>query len=534
MSKNPAKILLTLILFLFLFTRLYKINEIPLSLYWDEASIGYNAYSILKTGRDEWGEFLPVHFRAFGEFKLPVYIYSVVLSESFFGLSEVAVRIPAILFSLISVLLTYSLGKKLSGEKSVGLFSAFLLTLSSWFFIFSRVGYEITAGLMFYLLGVFLMFNYYKSVIFSVLATICFILSLYSYNSFRVLVPITFIVMTFFVSGADKPFKKRLTYILISILLFSISLIPVFKVLIFDAGFGRVQSFAVFPTIKQVYDIEGNPRLQIIYDRSNDGNINIGERFLTLFKNYFIHLSPDFLLFKGDRNLRHQQFGFGQIYMLDLIFVSFGIFYIIKTRRKLLYIPLLLFILNLLPASLFKESPHGLRSLSVVPFICIISAFGIQYLHKIIKVSYFFVIFAYLLFFGNYFWHFINVYPVDSAHEYQYSYKQIYTRYSDQFVNYDQIVISNQYAQPYIFALFYLKIPTEEFRTLAKYASVEDWGFSTVEQIGKFKFTKINKESLPLKKSLIFVTPPEKLDNLKESDVIKNLDGSVGLYVYKI
>ena len=68
---------LILICLLFLVTRLYKISEIPLSVYWDEASIGYNAYSVLQTGRDEWGEFMPLHFRAFGEFKLPVYVYSV-------------------------------------------------------------------------------------------------------------------------------------------------------------------------------------------------------------------------------------------------------------------------------------------------------------------------------------------------------------------------------------------------------------------------------------------------------------------------
>lgn len=37
--------------------RLYKLSDIPVGLYADEASIGYNAYSILKTGRDEHGFF---------------------------------------------------------------------------------------------------------------------------------------------------------------------------------------------------------------------------------------------------------------------------------------------------------------------------------------------------------------------------------------------------------------------------------------------------------------------------------------------
>ena len=70
---------LGLIIALFLFTRLYKITQTPPSLYWDETSIGYNAYSITQGLKDEWGKMLPVNFRAFGEFKLPVYIYTTAI-----------------------------------------------------------------------------------------------------------------------------------------------------------------------------------------------------------------------------------------------------------------------------------------------------------------------------------------------------------------------------------------------------------------------------------------------------------------------
>src|SRR3990167_9071129 len=119
------KILFLLILVLFLVTRLYKINEIPISVYWDEASIGYNAYAISQTGRDEWGEFLPIHFRAFGEFKLPVYIYSVVPFIKLFGLNEFSVRAPSVLFSLGVLILTFFLAGKLTGNNAVGLWAGF-------------------------------------------------------------------------------------------------------------------------------------------------------------------------------------------------------------------------------------------------------------------------------------------------------------------------------------------------------------------------------------------------------------------------
>ena len=180
--KNP-KIILAIICIFFLVTRVYKISEIPPSVYWDEASIGYNAYSVSKDGKDEWGDFFPLHFRAFGEFKLPVYIYSVVPFVKIFGLNELSVRIPSVLFSLGVVVLTFLLAKKLTGSSAVGLWSSFFIAISPWFFIFSRTGFEATAGLMFYLLGTLLVLHKRdgKLIFLSILS---FILSSYSYNSF--------------------------------------------------------------------------------------------------------------------------------------------------------------------------------------------------------------------------------------------------------------------------------------------------------------------------------------------------------------
>ena len=60
------KLLLIFIIGLSFFLRIYKVTSVPPSLNWDEVSIAYNAYSILKTGKDEWGDFLPLHFKSYG------------------------------------------------------------------------------------------------------------------------------------------------------------------------------------------------------------------------------------------------------------------------------------------------------------------------------------------------------------------------------------------------------------------------------------------------------------------------------------
>ncbi|EKD95597.1 MAG: hypothetical protein ACD_24C00433G0001, partial [uncultured bacterium] len=42
--------------------RFYQLASVPPSLARDEVSVGYNAYSILKTGKDEYGRIFPLSF----------------------------------------------------------------------------------------------------------------------------------------------------------------------------------------------------------------------------------------------------------------------------------------------------------------------------------------------------------------------------------------------------------------------------------------------------------------------------------------
>ena len=51
---KERKFLLAIIILAFIL-RFYKLGQIPPSLDWDETAHGYNAYSILKTARDEYG-----------------------------------------------------------------------------------------------------------------------------------------------------------------------------------------------------------------------------------------------------------------------------------------------------------------------------------------------------------------------------------------------------------------------------------------------------------------------------------------------
>ncbi|HET7098859.1 MAG TPA: glycosyltransferase family 39 protein [Patescibacteria group bacterium] len=439
------------VLFLFLVSRIYGIAEIPKSVYWDEASIGYNAFSIATDLKDEWGEKLPLHFRAFGEFKLPVYIYTVAIFVKAIGLNEYAIRLPAVFYSLGSLILVYLLTKKITDNEHTAIFASFILIFSPWFFIFSRTGYETTAGLFFFLLGTYLFLEHTKKGIYILFGIMSFILSFYSYNSFRVIIPIWLSLMLIYTYS-----KKNIPIIIISISIFLVSLIPVYRLYKFDSGGAR---FA---------------------------QVEITSKF-DFIKNYVAHFSPNFLFLKGDTNPRSQIPGHGQLYLFELPLLLLGLVAIIKSKKALYYIPLIILILAPIPASLTRESPHALRSLLAAPAFAMMSALGIYFLaahfKKYSSLIVLFVIICYYLSFESYMTSFITKYPSLSASDWQYQYKEIFaTQKSGN--------VSDKYAQPYIFALYYLKYPPQKFRDEVKLNPINDWGFSKVSSFNGFKFIK--------------------------------------------
>src|SRR3990167_567339 len=89
---NKTKILLLLIIILAAFVRLFTLDRFPVSLYSDELASGYNAYYILKTGRDGFGEFLPTGLQSFGDWKTALPAYLAIPTIKLFGLNNYGVR----------------------------------------------------------------------------------------------------------------------------------------------------------------------------------------------------------------------------------------------------------------------------------------------------------------------------------------------------------------------------------------------------------------------------------------------------------
>src|SRR5258708_8637708 len=148
MKKTLTILILVIAIAIGIVTRFYKLGEAPKGLYLDEAGQGYSAYSILKTGKDEFGKSFPIVFRSFTDFKTPVYIYLIVPLIAIFGLTTFTVRFPSFFFSILTIPVLFHLVEELIHKKMSYKYYLFapiiclLLAISPWHILFGRTNFE--------------------------------------------------------------------------------------------------------------------------------------------------------------------------------------------------------------------------------------------------------------------------------------------------------------------------------------------------------------------------------------------------------
>lgn len=365
MSKITLLILI-LITFVGLIIRIYKITSSPAGLYVDETSIGYNAYSIITTGRDEHGKFMPLFFEAFGEYKLPLYIYSVAIIQFLTGPTDFSVRVPAVVFGTLTIPLIFFLSRELLGNNSnqtvknlVPYLSSFLLATSPWHLQFSRPGVEVSIGLFFLTLALYTFFKAVRenSVFILVVPILSFVLALYSYNSARIVIPV--ILLTLFIFYLKKFSLKSWFKV------FLIGGIIALPFIIFSAspeGLARARQVSIF------FQQNQNP---------------IIKQFLL---NYWANISPFYLFVKGDPTIAHlTSYRMSLLYLVEAPFFLLGLFMLIVKRSKMYFVILILFLISAIPPAISTLSPHALRATLILPATVFISALGFGYFLEMIN-----------------------------------------------------------------------------------------------------------------------------------------------------
>lgn len=446
--------------------RFIDLGKIPAGLHSDEAHAGYNAFLILKTGKNLDGQFWPIDIDSFGDYRPALISYLTIPSVAAFGLNEFSTRASVALFGFLLILLIYKFSLEIFQDRKIAFLSLVLLAVSPMAVIFSRATSEAVLDIFFEFAALLCVIISFKQKNPKLLlgSYLFWFLAYFSYHPSRVLtlpMGVATILLAYF---QFKPGKKIL--FLATGVLFCYLVFPWFYFFRTPIGQGRASQVSVFafPEVQRSIDEsltqEGpvyNPIPRLFHNKLVGYFLDISARYTSFF-------SADLVLFslpKPDRYLVPQVGAVTPAEFIGLL-LALG-FYFYKKPKPLEFLPLILLLLAPLPSAVtFEDAPNFQRAAYLVPTIQIMAGCGIIMFLKtltkrwqIMLISFFTVIiFSSLVFFlHQYFVH----QPKNS--------RSIYSRATEMKAvatflanNQSKKIILSEHDAPYLYYLFYNKI----------------------------------------------------------------------------
>lgn len=554
---------LFLVLILAAILRLWKLGSIPPGLTPDEAALGYNAYSILKTGKDEYGDFFPFIFKSFGDYKPGLYVYLTVPFIAIFGLTEQAVRLPSALAGVFAVYLIFLIVREFIfleklEIKSLEFLASLFLAISPWHIHFSRGAWEANLSLTLTLAGIYFFLKSFKNSKFLILSSLFFSATLLTYQGAKMSFPIVILVLVLVFWQRIKEFFSARTTLVLSVVLGFMVAFPV--LLSFVSGqTGRLKVFSVFSFPRKENEI------QKILAQGDEG---VGDLTYYLFHSeslnflrgimgrWFNHFGGRFLFFEGDyQNPRHSAPNHGMLLFADLILIPTGLFFLAKERSKLSIFVLSWLLLSPLPSALSRDQVHAVRALNMVVPLTLISSSGFLLflkdklsaekeksgLARIILAPSFWMmaIFISLVYYlDSYFIHL----PKHNSEYWGYGYKEIVETITPIQDRYKEIKVQQSFAQPYIYFLFYQKYDPLRYQKQARLVESEykgDVGY--IKKLDNICFCAIDWPQNKKEHGILVVADairiPEtelKSDSVSLIKEIKFLDGTTAFRIVEV
>lgn len=537
LSKNI--ILLILIVVFGGILRLVQLSSFPPSLNWDEVSHGYNAYSVLKTGRDQWGQLLPLfNFRAYGDYPLPLNLYLTIPFVAIFGLTEFAVRLPHALLGMGTILAAYYLAKGITKKEGISAIASLLVAIDPWTLFTSRFVLQSNLAVFFLTASGAFFFNREKKKYFGLISLILLELTLFSYNTTRIVSPLILIL-------AFAVYWQELRKYLLWGIIFLIPLVLIFLspesvarsnfVFLLDAGaVNKIESLRVSSNLPR-------PLSRLIYNRP----VYLAENFIG---NYIDYFSPKFLFLNGGTQYQFSIPNYGLSYLINLPFFYLGLAILIAKSLKSKDYRLVLgwLILAPVPAALTQEKFAVIRSTAMLPIPQILAAIGLYYVWDRFRLSWFFVA-AYLitlsLLCGKYAIAYATTYPKEYSWAWQYGYKQVVEYSREKYDKYDKIIVTKKYGEPHEFFLFFLKWDPGKYQTdptaikffqsnwywidkFDKFYFVNDW------QVKDMKLESGGRIDCSNQKCLLITSPDNVPSGWKKLKTINFLDGKPDFEIY--
>lgn len=493
-------ILLTAVIFIGALLRFYKLGDIPTSLHRDEAYLGYNAYSILKTGRDMSGNFLPLHYESF-LYSPSGYSYFSVPFIATLGLNAFSVRIASALFGTLTILLMYflvdtvfqfSIPKHPSG---ISLLASLLLAISPWHINLSRTATENTLVVFFIILGVILYTIWInkRSLMYLFLAFLSFFITIFLYQAARSFLPL-FLPMVIFIlrhqMRNDNITAPLILYVLVIIL-------PITIILKSPRLSTRINSVSVFATaetqlvIDEALREDGVWSIQPMYSRIFHNKVlGYAGQFLV---NYFDHFSFPFLFTDQGLPVRYRVPGTGLLYLFELPLLLYGLGKLLRSKHVVATLLFGWILISPVGSALtFDDVPNLQRTLILYPALAIIISYGIiefittcrhrSHARRLLFIAAAIGLFQIFQYLHEYYIHL----PLHKPWYRQEGYRELVSKVNKLLPYYNKGVITNRESAPEIFFLFYTSYNPKKYQQSVRYNASPD---STVISFGKYEFS---------------------------------------------
>ena len=437
--KIKVNMLLSLIAVVAFIVRIIYISDLPPGFFADEASIGFNAYRIMTTGKDEHGEILPIFFKSFGDYRHPIVVYTTIPFILVFGFNETSVRVTSVAYGVLTILLLYAIGKELH-SRTLGLWAAFIAASMPWLIHYNRVGFEFSSYAFFFTFTFYIALKSIDKKSYIIPTCILTGITIYTYQPAKLILPAFFLGMLFLLR---KQYMRNAMQVIFGLVLLLIISIPLIHSFINGSATQRFNQISIF-----------------------SHNSSIQEIIKISIANYITQLSPNYFFITGEGNnmTRHFIEGLLPLLIISAPFLYIGLF-LVFVRIKIQAYQLLFLWLLLYPLSgaVVYESPFTSRSIIGGPLVALIVALSIVIVIKKIeltKIQYAISFVIIMLFAYNFFvflqFYFIQ-YPLKSAGFYgwQYGAREIVQYFKENESKYDELIMSPEFNAPEIFFKFY-------------------------------------------------------------------------------
>lgn len=480
--------LIFLIFLVALIVRVWRLDYLPVGFTPDEASFGYDAYSLITTGKDQWGNQWPLVLKSFGDGKLPLYAYLAIPAVFLFGLSEYSVRLPAALLGAMAIIYCYLLTKKLLKHEKNKLgrltpyIAATLLALSPWHLPLSRGAFEANLTSFFLTAGIFYLLVGFRKKPFLLISAIFLGLNLFSYHSARI---ITIPAILFVIFSNKKNLRISSWFFASSLVLLLFATLA--AITMFFGGGSRIQSSTIFTSvgnfgIERYYAITSgaNPIVALLFENRI---VEIVGKFFENLVNYF---SINFFLTEGAREGTYGMLpGMGLMNIVEFLGLLIGVALIIRSKKEYVWLLLVIFI-SLVPATI-SLGPGGAanRAASAMPFVQIVSALGIVHivtsLHaKVQNLASFSIFLIYISFTLHFLFTYIYIQPKMTGVDMFFGIDKVVDQSSKAGKN---IIVSREISEAHIFYAFYNRVHPKKYQEFSSTWDLDSHKVLWVDQL---------------------------------------------------